>query len=1454
MKQSSKIEFELNKDGVCAGLAGLYVKYALENKSTQFFSILEQLSTLPKDYKFGTNQTLDSFIIQIEKVFRPGKYSNYQIGQGDLDQILTIREKPLKNEFNLGLITNEASWENILSCIGNDNRAYYIASHNHAIAASFKDGKYTIYDPNKNTTFKDLCSAHEVIQVLKTCFNHSTDVYGLDIRAFANPGDTPAVYPSHEQLLKLAFIQDTDIQRTFTEDQRIRLSSEFATIAKDHQTLTYLFQHNAIQWDKLVLEYLNPEFHKLLITQPPCPELKQALLKSIFFSIQVGNIKSVRSLLERYTHIFTTKEEQEQCEKELELAFGVLQKNKQGLLRTTGNYRDLILLCEQHKLDHNSSVQTNYIHLELLTRINEDADKQTIDQVLSTCAPEQLIKQIELAASLNQKSVLNALISRLNNTTIDPKDHPSIFTEDLLNAVDANTLKLLFKNRFVANIRNPKLLTLCTLLKDKTLFELYARSVAEQENKSRVWNLIDNNNFTSLDLETKIGSVFVLNALVLLKKNKLIKKAWRESIEVDTIKGALVNAILSANNEMSLFLHSELKKKKSTIDEDTSEFLLQKALEDQDISILSIISDLNVPVLNNLKHIKKLLILCDDYNDFSSIKKSFHSASPQVKKLILEIALNYNFKPVLELCITQEPELFRIVFGDWIHKPVSNERDKYLSKINKLVGLLPTGCLQLALDEQQRKSIISYSYHQKLFNLIPLFSANTSWSEAEFNVLINDLINSKNEEALIRLIKDHPHLGQDPKLFNTFLQAFLLKTVEHLLLENLNVDEEVYPDLLRIALYSNNKSLINLLIKQKKITPQTELSAPLPLLLEDAIEQGRSESLEPFINSELDFGLDFKQLFLWCCQYKQPKIANSLLVKNIPLNEAQIKTAMGLLFNNQPPAALFETIYQNGHGRLYNLLLKTDIQSPRAALINSIKDPGQDPLFQKTALYLEPLKRAIKEKSKTLFDKLFAETNMPSELDQDLLTFLNDPFLPSSVTQLIENKYSLAKLITYAMTQSEWAVVAHLLKNHQLNELDADLLQQVQTNNEKIILGFLKNLETCADKGDARPFLFQLLVPEPNPRALTELAIPFHETIQHVLEKIELDMIKQKKDLNNKVYRFRSSTQSFVRSLDKLNLKLNTCMALINNTPIDLNACIEHEELINQFAEIKEFIAINQIPIAYLSEQHEELLEQLTENTRFKLVCQHELRLFAFMQQFNFSEKPLNQHSKENQQDFNKALGELHKELTAQKLPDRFVLPEIQPYLQSYQAVITAKSNCISGITNYLTNRNNTLNYFSWYFDYERGANRANHYLKLIENAQTDVELSILKYAILVNVDGSQLKKNVAQALGYNDVDSAKIELKKSIKEVQKNSQLNIIDKIIASINQKTNDNNHSLTTELFSDEITSLTQLSQKPGSPLINNSIFSPVMKQVQLSWREWISSWFSSKSSNEDQLSAK
>lgn len=144
LKQLPDVDIQFNKGGMCAGLAGLFVKYALENNLEEFFKKLDCLSQLPDDYEFGKNKYAESFISEIERTFNIDLYQNEGLIFSDLEKIHNINGSPLKNEFNLGLITDQAKWASIFSQITRNNRGYYLASPKHAIGLFVKDGKYVI--------------------------------------------------------------------------------------------------------------------------------------------------------------------------------------------------------------------------------------------------------------------------------------------------------------------------------------------------------------------------------------------------------------------------------------------------------------------------------------------------------------------------------------------------------------------------------------------------------------------------------------------------------------------------------------------------------------------------------------------------------------------------------------------------------------------------------------------------------------------------------------------------------------------------------------------------------------------------------------------------------------------------------------------------------------------------------------------------------------------------------------------------------------------------------------------------------------------------------------------------------------------------------------------------------------------------------------------------------------
>ncbi len=1505
LKQKKNIDLVLNKKGICAALSALCIKYTLENKRPLFFDLLEQLATLPSTYRIGDNPAIDGFIIKIEKTFRVEAYSYYEILQSDIEKILEIGNKPLKNEFNLGLTTDEAHWEEIFKKISRENRSYLICSYNHAINLSFENGKYVVYDSNYNKRIKELGTVDELVKEIKECFDYKEDSFGLNIRTFAPPKATPVSYPSHDELHQIAFASQTDTRSSF-----------FAALAGDMNTLKYLFKHNKINYDNLSKEYLRPEFNDLLLQQPKSPILKNAILKGINATLYAGKHKEAEKLLDHYLKTYTTAEEQSALKNQLQMFLDQPAAEHLLLMKKEADNSNLMKVFDQLNLSQEPRNQTTYNHLQLLTFIKEEAKSAQINQFLNELTPEQIIKQIQYAAITNQHHVLNLLIPHLTTAKIAPKSFPCIFTKEVIQNIDAITLEKLLINGFAVNIDEPDLLTLCMERNNITIFETYARAWAEQTNPT-LWKNIDDHEYRLIDLNTPLGATTLLNVLIFLRKNEHVKNSWKDNISEETIKSALTLAILNGNKEMSQFLQEKLKAKKSHLDPETMEFLYQRGLVEEDLSILSTLDQLNYHVVHNTQDIRALFELCSDYDDFSIIEKSFTTASPRIKQLVLESSLNWNIVPVITACAQQAPRLF----NDYLN--ASTTSPGKLAKLNRVGAKIPADTLTLeTLTSQEQKKQIKGFFKNKLAYLARTLCKKVAWEEAELEEFINELILDKNENGIKLLLQLYPALKQNPKLIPLLAQNSLLIALDFLLDKETVLDPELTEQIFTSALANNHKNLVARFLSQGRITPKTPLKRPLLELLQEAIEKGNGSVLEPFIEPDLNFGLDFKELFLFSCAHKQEKIANQLLAREFTLNATERQYAIQQLFAEQPASAQFEKVYAQGYGRLYQLLVRANVQNPRTPLMSSIKAPENDPLFQNTELYssslfLSPLKRAVKEKNETVFNALFTQSDLPGEPSKSVLDFLKDPVLFADIFPLFEKKYGLKKLLDEALKQKEWATLANLIEKKKLEDLDAEFQKSVQEHALVIVNAYVENLKAHYDKTDVRPQLFKLLE-STNPHALAQLAIPYREEIQKVLAGIELNMLQNQLDLNNQIYRYTFNSLPFKRALAELSKIFEECQTVIHEGKIDLDQIIENPELVNHLARIKLIMAGQDIAPHYLEENHYDLLEKLIENPRFKEVCQLEFKLYCLLRQFK---KPLLEQSAEIQKEFNTAVQSLQEALAQTNLPPNFVLPGILKYfapsqsaevlgsdiqehtIQSdlpqllegrkepikpeveqsqnsevqQQAVIASpqpkngepalsmsvvkqshlkdlKIQCTNALSYYLEHRDDNLSVFSYFFDYSRGKIRAQHYKNLIQSAQTEQELYLLEYAILANDDGTQLKNDLASQLKFKDEYAAREHLKTTIQKSYSFTKhdLTQLDNLIDSINQKINADEQVATRSLFKEELGYFRQIRnhQSTLSPL---SFFQPKQHDPIDQFLRWIASWlgYDNSSAEENKL---
>ncbi|MFC3909834.1 hypothetical protein ACFORL_12200 [Legionella dresdenensis] len=188
------IDLQADVDGICNGLAAVYIKYALQGKASKFAEMLEVIQRKGKDasielgvfaasgrmYSLNPNSSefdsdVSKFIQEVLLAFLPGEFDN-SLGQADGLHALTVPvKKTVKDDsdemvreveipqqmqrlYKLGLVADINAWKQIFNDMRAPGTAWHVGSLNHAIAVFVnKDGNFEVYDPNypKISVFKD---------------------------------------------------------------------------------------------------------------------------------------------------------------------------------------------------------------------------------------------------------------------------------------------------------------------------------------------------------------------------------------------------------------------------------------------------------------------------------------------------------------------------------------------------------------------------------------------------------------------------------------------------------------------------------------------------------------------------------------------------------------------------------------------------------------------------------------------------------------------------------------------------------------------------------------------------------------------------------------------------------------------------------------------------------------------------------------------------------------------------------------------------------------------------------------------------------------------------------------------------------------------------------------------------------------------------------------------------
>ncbi|KTD48757.1 ankyrin repeat-containing protein [Legionella rubrilucens] len=172
----------MNRQGICNGLAAVYVNYALQGQTGKFQALLNSIANLSATSEW--NEEIHLFAKKVAKSFMPEEYDK-TLNQLQSITTLEIAGKPLTPSFELGMTTSDTHWIQILKDIAlQDDEAMIIRSVNHAASLSKKEGQYILYDPNYSKGFKVFQSEKDVIHELHFNVFRYTGMLGLITDSF----------------------------------------------------------------------------------------------------------------------------------------------------------------------------------------------------------------------------------------------------------------------------------------------------------------------------------------------------------------------------------------------------------------------------------------------------------------------------------------------------------------------------------------------------------------------------------------------------------------------------------------------------------------------------------------------------------------------------------------------------------------------------------------------------------------------------------------------------------------------------------------------------------------------------------------------------------------------------------------------------------------------------------------------------------------------------------------------------------------------------------------------------------------------------------------------------------------------------------------------------------------------------------------------------------------------
>ncbi|KTD77187.1 hypothetical protein [Legionella waltersii] len=863
---------KLNEGGVCGGLASVYIRYCLEGRKSDFFMLSRLLVNPPKDYHYGSGHELDYFIRDIEIEFNRRKYSRGMSYQGDLEDSVLIKGKPIKKEFTLGLVTTKNSWAKILEGIRHNGRACYFRSHNHAIAVEFNNNQFEIFDPNyneddpesespKQANTKSFATAKEVIDELNRQFHYPQDeLTGLGIHVYADPEDKQVVtYPNKKQLLANELDTPKKLENKLgvvSKDWTYN-SLFFATCINDVDTIEHLFKKEVISTKDMAHLMLMPSNDPFAKSYFKDCKAQNDKLSMMAWALWAGNAALFASFLLDYekTYLQNSPNEKETFKK-------YIGNNAYFLSLAAGSgssdcLQQVINLYKKYGVD-SSQFKTTQVG-KILGKLTKHGDSKCME-VFATyikLPKEQLRQAILSAATIDKRSALQFWLGQwkmLGQTT------PELLSKQLVEVVTPMNFELLLQAGFTIHSS-----VTADLLNRRNiqLFRTWAKSTPWKE----IIEQIDSNTYVpeNIDLFHNEQGISLLHVLSRFKLNKLIKDNFPENAEIDQIELGLKIACETGNRDLVI----SLSKKGFRLEMSYQINLLKQALDSKNTEVVRAVlaSNIDFTEFFNNKDLIKQLIASGEYE---FVKKAWGSLSWEQKSSAMTDALSEKNNDLLQF-ISREKVSGEALVYQYLMTLIKADKESYYPYCVRLAEALSPPTLSRLLVE------LTQEYEQKLLfrttrdnpredraykeeirteigHLIhflqytirnhnlhdfaaKLASQVTLTADEQFELFVE--ANQKGDMKVVEfLISIYPYILQNKDILFRLEEAGHYKVLNKILMTGRSLSPDVYIQLLKRAVAKRNEDLISTLSEYANSAYKIQGSA-----LYQALEEGNVEGI-----------------------------------------------------------------------------------------------------------------------------------------------------------------------------------------------------------------------------------------------------------------------------------------------------------------------------------------------------------------------------------------------------------------------------------------------------------------------------------------------------------------------------------------------------------------------------------------------------------------------------------